>query len=570
MTDDHQRTPHVAVQGMLASKLRPTIVRMRAVPARLGGLLQPRPGCLTLLHAGAGYGKTTALAASHRGDWTWYNVDATDRDPETFARRLSAALGLSSSESHDASIGEVLALDLAQRLEGRTTVVTLDRWEQLGDAPEVGRFLAELLVAAPGLALRVATRTRPALPRERLRLEGRLIEVGPSDLRLDRDEMAGVLDAAWGRPPDRSELDFAESMLDGWPAALQLWQGELGPGGDPMVPLQPGQPLHEYIHEEVLGTLPEVVLEHVRRDWRWLVGRGPLVRRASNLTRREVADRLVRDRVGVVPGRQGWCLHPLVMAFAGMHTARGTVAVPVPAAPPVEAEPERPGAEGGSEPARRLVIRTFGGLAVIVDGAPIVDSAWPAAARRLLELFLSLPGCGTTAHDAARALWPSHPPRASRNSFNVALHGLRRALEADLVEGTRSQFVVREGRQYRLCLERLQCDAEEFSRLVGQAASPLDETGARRLQAAVDLHSGDFLAGCDEEFAEERRVQLRSLLLASLEELGQWYASRGRSEQAVPLLQRLVAMEPGRHEAWERLLELHDSSDGPGHLASTG
>jgi len=35
-----------------------------------------------------------------------------------------------------------------------------------------GGFLSELLVLVPGLSVRIATRARPALPLERLRLEG--------------------------------------------------------------------------------------------------------------------------------------------------------------------------------------------------------------------------------------------------------------------------------------------------------------------------------------------------------------------------------------------------------------
>src|SRR2546430_12663457 len=34
-------------------------------------------------------------------------------------------------------------------------------------------------------------------------------------------------------------------------------------------------------------------------------------------------------------------------------------------------------------------IRTFGGLQVLVNGSPLADTDWPAAARRLLELLLS-------------------------------------------------------------------------------------------------------------------------------------------------------------------------------------
>jgi DNA-binding SARP family transcriptional activator len=569
VTGEGDRPPQPDRPAVLSSKLHPTTARQPDVPERMRELLRPRHGALTLVHAGAGYGKTTALAASHRPEWTWYNLDATDRDPVTFAGRLSVALGVEPSEADPSTSGEVLALELAQCLQDTATTVTLDRCEQVGDAVELGRFISELLVAAPSLALRMATRTRPPLPLERMRLEGRLVEVGPADLRLNRSEIADLLAAQAGRAPEPAELDFAATVLDGWPAALLLWQGGLDGEGDLTTPLQPGQPLHEYLHEEVFGRLPEDVLDQVRRDWRWMLGRGPLLKRASNSVRRQVADHFVRDRVAVVPSRHGWRLHPLVAAFASMHSTRGSVATATQAARAQEAELPA-GPEITAHAPSRLAVRTFGGLRVLVNGAPLADAAWPAAARRLLELLLSRSGYRTTAHEAAQALWPHHPARAARNSFNVALHGLRRALEPELVDGARSRYVVREGRLYRLSLERLSCDAEDFGRLVRQAPSPLDEAGARRLQAAIDLHTGDFLASCEEAFVEERRAELRAALLAGLEELGQWYADAGRTDLAVPPLRRLVGLEPGRREAWARLLELHEAESSEDRLAFTG
>jgi DNA-binding SARP family transcriptional activator len=562
VTGERHRTPQVTRPALLASKLRPTIGGPARPPARLEEALRPRVGCLTLLHAGAGYGKTSVLAATHQPDWTWYNLDATDRDPAAFAARLSAALGVEASLPDDAS-GDVLALELAQRLPDRTTV-TLDRGEQLGESVELGRFLSELLVAAPALSLRLATRTRPALPLERLRLEGRLVELGPNDLRLNRSEVVQLLTEAWGHPPEPAQLDFADTVLDGWPAALQLWQAAVGEDGDLLAPLQSGQPLHEYLHEEVCGTLPDDVMDQLRRDWRWLVGRGPLLKRATNGSRRLVADRIVRDRVAVVASRHGWRVHPLMTAFASMHASNASVA----RLPPVTTGPERP-RERPADAASRLAIHTFGGLRVQVDGGLLEDGDWPAASRRLLELLLSLPGGRTTANEAAETLWPNHPSRAARNSFNVALHGLRRVLEPELTEGSHSRYVVREGRLYRLCVERLTCDAEEFVRLVRQVGPSLDESGACRLQAAVDLPPDDIQAACEEAFVDERRAQLRSQLLTALERLGHWYAGAGQNDLATSTLERLVSLEPGRREAWERLMHLR-SNGGSGHLASAG
>jgi LuxR family maltose regulon positive regulatory protein len=521
MTNDGDQPPPEASSPLPMGKLRPVIARPRRVQPRLADVLRPQPGRLTLVHAGAGYGKTTALAATHEPRTTWYNLDATDADPVVLAHRLCAAMGLRPPDL-GASTADALALEVARQLQESPASLTLDRWEQIGDEAQVCRFLDGLIQLAPALALRVGTRRRPTLPLERMRLDGRLVDVGPGRLRLERAEIAEVLTVAWQRPPATEELDFADTVLMGWAAAIQLWLIGLE-SADLLVPLLPGRLLGEYFDEQVLGTLPQEARDRVRREWRWLSGRGALLDRAGSARRRELAERLVRDRVAVVPRTDGWHAHPVLAALARMRAYRGLG---------VEAQvalvrPEAPDAADRSAP--WLAIRTFGGLTVVVHGVPLPDTAWLASSRRLLELLLSLPAGQTTAEEAAGLLWPRHEVRAARNSFNVALHGLRRALEPGLLSGARSRYVVREGQTYRLSLEHLDCDAEEFTRLARNAERPLDEDGARRLRAAVELYAGDFLATSVDHFAVERRAQLRALLTASAESLGEW--SRGAGGQ---------------------------------------
>src|SRR5205807_9023849 len=113
--------------------------------------------------AAAGYGKTTALAMTQEPGWLWYNLDPSDQSPRTLAARLCAAAGVEAVPAEGPESGEALALEMASRLEGRLLTITLDRYQQLANSPEVGNLLSELLVMLPTLALRIATRVRPAL-----------------------------------------------------------------------------------------------------------------------------------------------------------------------------------------------------------------------------------------------------------------------------------------------------------------------------------------------------------------------------------------------------------------------
>lgn len=545
-----------AAPAILPTKLRPALTKGRTVSARLSEMLAPRSACLVLVHAAAGYGKTTALAMTQPNEGLWYNLDRSDSSPSMLATRLCTALGLPAPDADVPPLGEALALDIADSLQGRALTITLDRFQHLGDAPEVGRLLSELLLLVPGLSIRLATRTRPTLPLERLRLEGRLLEVGPAELRLDHDEVAALLAKALDRQPRSAEIDFADSMLGGWPAAVHLWVAGMEGSGDLLAPLQPGKPLHDYLHEELLeGTLTADGMVQLRADLGWLVGSGPIRDRASTPDRRWAMDMLVRDRVGVVPGRGGWHLHPLVGAFLEMHVSQRSAATPhMVAMGPVDAEPEPQATTS------RVSIRTMGALSVAVDGAAVPDTAWPTAARRLLELLLCLPGYQATAQQAARLLWPRHLPRSALNSFNVALHGLRRVLEPDLTAGADSRYVIRQGRVYRLRLEQITCDVEDFTKLVRHASRPLGDEAAHRLETASALYRGDFLASSTEEFTHEKRTRLRRVMLDTLERLGEWHAEADRAPQALRAFNRLLELAPHREDAWARVLELHLST----------
>jgi DNA-binding SARP family transcriptional activator len=216
-----------------------------------------------------------------------------------------------------------------------------------------------------------------------------------------------------------------------------------------------------------------------------------------------------------------------------------------------------------------LQIRTFDGLAVSMDGAAVDQTTWPTGARRLLELLLSLPGHQVSATQAARTLWPRHLTGSAVNSFNVALHGLRRVLEPDLAVAAESSFVVHEGHSYRLLVDGIDCDVDELVRLLAEVSEPLDEPGASRLAAATALYSGSFLAESTDQFVVDRRARLERLVLEALERLGDWNSGVERQDAALAAYRRLLELAPEREDIWARVLELHvDAGDEHGALAA--
>jgi LuxR family maltose regulon positive regulatory protein len=213
---------------------RPTIVPRPHLTARLNMGLD---GCLTLISAPVGFGKTTLL-----GDWlagndrrvAWLSLDERDSDPVRFLRYLIAAL-----QTVAPSIGEetlallqgpgepsleplltVLLNEITQIPE--LCVLVLDDYHTLRGLPlhQHVAFLIEQL--PPQLHMVISSREDPPFPLSRLRARGQLCELRAADLRFTLDEAAAFLNGMAGVNLREADIAILETKTEGWIAGLQL------------------------------------------------------------------------------------------------------------------------------------------------------------------------------------------------------------------------------------------------------------------------------------------------------------------------------------------------------------
>src|SRR5207302_1160472 len=85
----------------------------------------------------------------------------------------------------------------------------------------------------------------------------------------------------------------------------------------------------------------------------------------------------------------------------------------------------------------------------------------------------------------------------------------------------------------------------------------LDAGSAQRVETALELYRGDFLASSTDDFVRDRRDRLRRLMLEALQKLGEWHAEGGRNDEALAAFGRLLEVTPHREDVWARVLELH-------------
>jgi LuxR family transcriptional regulator, maltose regulon positive regulatory protein len=241
-----QRRVDRPVSDLIASKLRCPLVRpgtVERVPL-IERLARDDRYPIVSVVAPPGYGKTTLLSqwAERNGQaFAWVSVDEADNDPKVLLTYVAEALD--AVEPIDGRVFDALASPassvpgsvvprLGAAFSSMTTpvVLVLDDVHVLHnrECRAALSVLADHVPADSRLAL--AGRAAPPLRVARLRAEGKIVEIGPADLSLTRDEAASLLRNA-GLALGEDEVAELHRRTEGWPAGLYLAALYLKEGG---------------------------------------------------------------------------------------------------------------------------------------------------------------------------------------------------------------------------------------------------------------------------------------------------------------------------------------------------
>jgi DNA-binding SARP family transcriptional activator len=198
-------------------------------------------------------------------------------------------------------------------------------------------------------------------------------------------------------------------------------------------------------------------------------------------------------------------------------------------------------------------IHTLGRFAIEYDGAPAPSSRKESRKPLdLLKLLVALGGVAVPVNQLCAALWPQAEGDAARNSFDNALHRLRKLLGADhhlqMGSGTLSLNKATcwtDLAALDLCLANVQA--------VEQSSGPADALAL--LSQVLALYQGEFLAG-EEELPDvlvaRNRIQARFTRQMSI--LGAALEASGQHPAAVQIYQRIVEQQPLAEEVYRRLI----------------
>jgi DNA-binding SARP family transcriptional activator len=164
--------------------------------------------------------------------------------------------------------------------------------------------------------------------------------------------------------------------------------------------------------------------------------------------------------------------------------------------------------------------------------------------------------------------WPDAEPDTARNSLNVAMHSLRKALRTIIF----LPVIVFEDGAYGLESNlQVWLDVEEFEKCV-KAGQRLEARGqltsaVSEYESAISLYQGDFLEqNLYEEWTVLDRERLRISYLDTLDRLSQIYFSQERYAACIAVCQLILAHDHFREDAHCLLMRCY-SRQGQYHLA---
>ncbi len=206
-----------------------------------------------------------------------------------------------------------------------------------------------------------------------------------------------------------------------------------------------------------------------------------------------------------------------------------------------------------------LQVRLFGGLTLTWDNATL-----PLAGRSAPSLFAYLITYRHRAHTRnllAGTFWPDLPDAQARRRLSQALWRIRRMLSPlpspipfILSDADTIQFNVEA--DYWLDTEEFQVACSRFPVDIIDLGLETLNMELETLRNAVQLYSGDFMAGFYDNWTVIERERLREMYLAALGRLLELCKARGVYEEALRYAQRLAAEDPLREEGHREVMRL--------------
>lgn len=339
---------------LVSTKFAPPHIGSRFI-ARMHLLEQLRDGqrcSFVLVTGGAGFGKTVLLAQwrlelMKAGDEvSWLSLSHDDKQLGSFVTYLTAALRRLGIPVEDEILLDGLDGDIAKAADNvvaaalnaaaaipKDLYLVIDDYHHVDDQ-RAHRLLQKLIDHCPGnLHIAVASRAAPPLAISRLRVLGRVTEIGFGELPFNAEETRSFLEQNLGAVKlNAEEVRLIHDKTGGWPASLELMAIMLRSRPETRARLRDlgwsSADLQAYLAEEVVAHLPVAMIdfmEQISVCRRFNVELATVVTgsaEAAALLQRAEEENLLMYRVESDDLLPWYRFHPLFGEFLGNRLAR--------------------------------------------------------------------------------------------------------------------------------------------------------------------------------------------------------------------------------------------------------
>ncbi len=222
---------------------------------------------LTLVHAPAGYGKTSLLAQWHRTlkergqEVLWLTLEEEESDAVRFADSLMVGI-VGGRAGENAPLRAATSAIVNRFVKSASDVIVILDDFQRAESDEVCNYLRTLIRLLPkNVHLVISSRDRPRLGYAELAADHDLVEIGSRELRFTLQEAEIVFKGAAIAPLTPDDVFRLVERTEGWPIAVQMTALSLRAGSDRGERISefagPDLQLAGYLSEQVLAVLPQ-------------------------------------------------------------------------------------------------------------------------------------------------------------------------------------------------------------------------------------------------------------------------------------------------------------------------
>lgn len=198
---------------------------------------------------------------------------------------------------------------------------------------------------------------------------------------------------------------------------------------------------------------------------------------------------------------------------------------------------------------RGLHIKCFGKFGVVAGEEEVKFRT--EKARELLAFLIDNKGSDVSRSKIIDSLWEDFEGDRAVTHLNTTLYYVKKAL---LPYGIQINIMYDAG-NYRVAVEKISCDYLQFSEFI-LTAGAISSYNIFDYEKAVELYSGEYLAGWDFEWAAGKRLQLEEDYIRLLLAISNYYRNIEDYQNTAKWLKAGLQQEPLHRELNFRLIEV--------------